>query len=224
MERYLRNEHALTPKENQILKEKSVAIVGLGGLGGYVAEFFARLGVRTMTLIDDDVFETTNLNRQLNCYPDNLGQTKAQAARERVIRVNPAIEVQAHNVRLDAGNGDELLAHHDIIMDCLDNIPTRLLLEGFADKLAISLIHGAISGWAGQVSVVLPGSRTLSKLYRNQKEPLSSHWGNPVFIVSTIASIQTSEGVKVLVGRENTLANKLLLIDLETPEFLIIDV
>ena len=223
MERYCRNECALSHQENLDLKEKSIAIVGLGGLGGYVAEAFARLGVKKITLIDDDVFEITNLNRQLNSYPDNLGQSKAQAAQRQLNRVNPGICVKAHPVRLDDSNAQTLLGSHDIIMDCLDNIPTRLSLEAAADQLDLPLIHGAIGGWYGQVSLVMPGSRTLSKLYQNQEEKLSSYWGNPVFIVSTVASIQVAEAVKVLIGRESSLAGKLLFIDLETPEFIVLD-
>lgn len=223
MERYCRNELALSPEENLTLKEKSIAIVGLGGLGGYVAEAFARLGVKKITLIDHDVFEITNLNRQLNSYPDNLGQSKVQATQEQLKRVNPEISIKTYPVKLDESNAQALLGSHDIIMDCLDNIPTRLLLEATAEKLTLPLIHGAIGGWYGQVSVVLPGSQTLSKLYQNQEEKISSYWGNPVFIVSTIASIQVAEAVKVLIGRDNTLAGKLLFIDLETPEFITLD-
>lgn len=223
MERYHRNERALSHAENLNLKNKSIAIVGLGGLGGYVAESFARLGVKHITLIDDDVFEITNLNRQLNSYPDNLGQSKAQVAQKQLNRVNPDIDVKAHHVRLDETNAQSLLVDHDIIIDCLDNIPTRLTLEAAADQLKLPLIHGAIGGWYGQVSLVMPGSRALSKLYQNQEEKVSSYWGNPVFIVSTVASIQVAEAVKVLIGRENTLAGKLLFIDLETPEFIVLD-
>lgn len=223
MERYQRNEQALSHEENLALKEQSIAIVGLGGLGGYVAESFARLGVKHITLIDNDVFEITNLNRQLNSYPDNLGQSKAQVAQKQLNRVNPDISVTAHHVRLDDSNAQALLRGHDIIMDCLDNIPTRLILESTANQLEVPLIHGAINGWYGQVSLVMPGSKTLSKLYQNQKERLSSYWGNPVFIVSTVASIQVAEAVKILIGRETTLAGKLLFIDLETPEFIVLD-
>ena len=135
MERYHRNERALSHAENLNLKNKSIAIVGLGGLGGYVAESFARLGVKHITLIDDDVFEITNLNRQLNSYPDNLGQSKAQVAQKQLNRVNPDIDVKAHHVRLDETNAQSLLVDHDIIIDCLDNIPTRLTLEDAADQL-----------------------------------------------------------------------------------------
>jgi len=169
------------------------------------------------------VFEITNLNRQLNSYPDNLGQSKAQVVQKQLNRVNPDIHVKAHHIRLDATNAQSLLGDHDIIIDCLDNIPTRLTLEAAADQLGLPLIHGAIGGWYGQVSLVMPGSRTLSKLYQNQAEKVSSYWGNPVFIVSTVASIQVAEAVKVLIGRENTLAGKLLFIDLETPEFIVLD-
>lgn len=223
MDRYSRNEHALSPEDNRSMKEKSVAIVGLGGLGGFVAEGFARLGVRHLTLIDRDVFEVTNLNRQLNSYPDNLGTSKTEAARERIERVNPDITVTTHPIQLHAENARELLKGHDVVMDCLDSIETRLILEAACEGLEIPLVHGAVGGWFGQVSVVMPGDRTLSRLYHNQNKALSTYWGNPIFIVATVASLEVAEAVKVLLHREDTLAEKLLLVDLATPEFTVLD-
>ena len=223
MERYSRNEHAISPEDNAALKTRSIAIVGLGGLGGYVAESFARLGVAHLTLIDRDVFEVTNLNRQLNSYPDNLGTSKAEAARDRVHRVNQGITVTTRHAELHAENALELLGGHDLVMDCLDSIPARLLLEAACEDLGSPLVHGAVSGWYGQVSVVMPGDRTLSRIYHNQQHGLSNHWGNPVFIVTTVASLEVAEAVKVLLHKENTLAEKLLLVDLATPEFIVLD-
>ncbi|KAF5075396.1 HesA/MoeB/ThiF family protein [Proteiniclasticum sp. QWL-01] len=222
MERYQKNEQALSPAENRALRQKAVVIVGLGGLGGYAAEFFSRLGVRRLTLIDHDVFVPTNLNRQLNSYPDRLGESKAEAARERINRVNPGIEVIAHQTELTAANAADLLTGHDLIMDCLDSIQARLILEDAAEALNLPLIHGAIGGWTGQVSVILPGDQTLHHLYRNQTK-VSDYWGNPVFTASAIASIQVSEAVKVLLDRDDTLHRKLLVADFSLPEFIILD-
>lgn len=223
MERYSRNEQAISPEDNAALKTRSIAIVGLGGLGGYVAESFARLGVAHMTLIDRDVFEVTNLNRQLNSYPDNLGTSKVEAARERVHRVNPGITLTIRHAELGAENAVELLGGHDIVMDCLDSIPARLLLEAACEELAIPLIHGAVSGWYGQVSVVMPGDRTLSEIYQNQPTGLANPWGNPIFIVTTVASLEVAEAVKVLLHQDHILTRKLLLVDLATPEFIVLD-
>lgn len=224
MERYSKNEHALSPEENRLLRQKSAAVVGLGGLGGFVTEFLARLGVGRLTLIDGDVFEASNLNRQLNSYPDALGEPKAPAAAERVTRVNPDIELRVEAVRLTGDNAKDLLQDHDIIVDCLDNIATRLLLERAAEELGIPLVHGAIRGWNGQVTVVMPGNRTLSRLYRNQEQEVSAYWGNPVFIVAATASLETAEAVKVLLGKDDILERKLLVVDLSTPEFTILEI
>ena len=164
MERYSRNEHAISPEDNAALKTRSIAIVGLGGLGGSVAESFARLGVAHLTLIDRDVFEVTNLNRQPNSYPDNLGTSKAEAARDRVHRVNQGITVTTRHAELHAENALELLGGHDQVMDCLDSIPARLLLEAACEDLRSPLVHGAVSGWYGQVSDGVPGDRTLTPI------------------------------------------------------------
>ncbi len=120
--RYIRNEQMLSHEENLSLRKRKVAVVGCGGLGGHIIEMLARLGIGHLTLIDGDVFEPSNLNRQLLSLPDNLGKAKTAVAAERVSTVNPDLEVTTHQAFLTQDNARDLLQGHDVICDALDNI------------------------------------------------------------------------------------------------------
>lgn len=215
MERYLRNHDALSLDEQEKLASKRVLIVGCGGLGGMVIECLARIGVGHMRVVDGDVFEESNLNRQLLCSGMNLGRPKTLAAQQRVMAVNPLVEVEAVQAELTSDNALELLGNCDIAVDCLDNIPSRLLLQQAAKEAGIPLVHAAIAGWRGQVAVVQPGEDLLSLLYNNsrqeQGEEIST--GTLSFTAAALGALQASEVVKLLLGRQG-LQGELLILDL----------
>ncbi len=215
MERYLRNHDALSLDEQEKLASKRVLIVGCGGLGGVVIECLARIGVGHMRVVDGDVFDESNLNRQLLSSRMNLGRPKTLAAQQRVMAVNPLVEVEAVQAELTAKNALELLAGCDAAVDCLDNIPSRLLLQQAAKEAGIPLVHAAIAGWRGQVAVVQPGEDLLSLLYNNsrqeQGEEIST--GTLSFTAATLGALQASEVVKLLLGRQG-LQGELLILDL----------
>lgn len=204
----------LTEEENLLLKTKRVAVVGCGGLGGYIIEMLGRIGVGNIIAIDGDVFEESNLNRQLLSDTFILGESKARAGKTRMARVNPEITVEAIFQRLDITNGKTLLKDCDIVFDALDNVESRLVLEEVCEDLEITIVHGAISSWYGQVGVVKPGSKGLSKLFGSFREKPLENKGNPSFTPATVASMQVAEGIKLLIGRGEILENRLLLIDL----------
>ncbi len=215
MNRYARNENALSPKENLALRETRVCVIGCGGLGGFVIELLARAGVGHITAVDSDTFEMTNLNRQLYCIPSNLDQEKAIAAKERVAIVNPEVSVSAHVTWLDEENAQEILQGHDVVMDCLDNIPTRRIVEDACHQLEIPMVHGAIAGWYGQVAVSVPGKPVMDRIYPKEAiVGMEKELGNPPFTPCCIAAWQVAEAVKVLIGNPNTLEGKILYIDL----------
>lgn len=222
--RYSRNRTTISAEENEVLKASKVCVVGCGGLGGYVIEMLGRIGVGTITAIDGDVFDETNLNRQLLSDVQTLGQSKAISAKSRMSVVNPEITVQAVNEFLKEENAMELLKGHHVIVDALDQIPTRLLVQATAEKLDTPFVHGAIAGWYGQVSTIFPGERTLNKIYKNNtprgKEVLL---GNPSFTPALASSIQVSEVIKVLLQRGNLLRNKILFINLLEQEYEVVD-
>lgn len=222
--RYDRNLGTLTEAEGLMLREKTICVIGCGGLGGYLIEMLARLGVGKLIAVDGDVFEVTNLNRQLLSDMQSLGCWKAEAAVQRVNSINPEVQISAVCERLVETNAVQILQGADLVMDALDNIESRLLLEQQCEALGLTLVHGAIGGWYGQVSVVMPGDRTLSMLYKDKAmKGLEKTLGNPAFTPAMVASIQVSEAIKLLIGRGDGLRGKVMLVDLFYNDFEVVE-
>lgn len=221
-ERYSRNIGMFSVEEMETLLTKVVAVIGCGGLGGFLIEMVARLGVKKMIVVDSDVFDPTNFNRQLLSDEDSVGVKKALQAEKRIKRINSTIEVVAFDQRLDLEKGRTLLQGCDLILDGVDNIPTRFLLQQLGEELEIPLIHGAIAGWYGQVTTIFPGDRTLDLIYPNREgndRGIETQLGNPSFTPALVASIQVAEGAKVLTGRGSLLRKELLYIDTLNQEY-----
>ncbi len=178
--RYLKNENMLSREENLSLREKKVIVVGCGGLGGHIIEQLARLGVGHITAIDGDVFDESNLNRQLLSNVDNMGKSKALTAKEHIKKVNPDVEVNAVQIFLDENNAEELIRDHDVICDALDNLSTRMLLQKYAEKLKIPMVYGAIAGWYGQVTTIFPGDNIIGSIYQGSNKGIEQELGNPL--------------------------------------------
>lgn len=217
--RYLRNFKMLSLEEQERLKKTKVLVAGCGGLGGYVVEMLARLGIGWITVVDDEAFEETNLNRQLFSTVNNLGKKKALVAKERILEVNPDVVVNPILTRIEEKNAKEVVAGHEVVVDALDSIPHRILLESVCEELKIPLIHGAVAGWYGQVTTVLPGDRTLSMVYKNHKEGIEKELGTPSFSPAVVAGIQVCEVLKVILNKGEPLSKKLLYIDLLSQEY-----
>lgn len=223
MSRYKKN-GILSVEEMSKLRDSHVCIVGSGGLGGYVLEMLTRIGIGTITIVDGDVFDETNLNRQLLSTVDNLGNYKVDEAQKRVRSVDPKTKLYTIARFLDASNVREIIKEADVVIDALDQIGIRKILQDACEDLVIPMIHGAIAGWYGQVTTILPGDRTLDRIYpMDQERGVEMEIGNPSFIPATIASIQAAEVVKLLTGQGTILRNKLLYIDLVEHEYQIID-
>jgi len=200
------------------LLRATVGIVGAGGLGGWIIEGLARMGVGRLIVIDGDVVEESNLNRQALATQHNLGQPKTHAARERVAEVNSAVEVIAHNLRVDEAQMLQLLRDADVLVDALDALPTRLALQRAALRLSVPLVHGAIAGYVGQVMTIFPGDPGLLELYgeRVPERGIEAQWGNPAATPMMIAAWEIQEVVKLLTGRGEPLRHRLLFMDSET--------
>jgi molybdopterin/thiamine biosynthesis adenylyltransferase len=143
-----------------------------------------------------------------------------QAAVERIRQVNSQVKVNPMHGFLTADNGLEMVSGKDLVFDALDNVSSRLILETLCETAGVPMVHGAIAGWFGQVAVVLPGDRTLhSILPEGVNKGIETELGNPAFTPALVASIEVAEGMKVLLGREGILRNKLLTIDLLNHEY-----
>ena len=214
--RYERNIPALSEAECEILRRKRVLVVGCGGLGGHLIDMLARIGVGFLRVVDGDVFEPSNLNRQLLSEVPLLGVSKAKAAAAKVSRVNPEIEVEAVAGFLTEKNARQLVLSCDAVVDGLDNIDSRRILAKECEKAKIPFIYGAVSGWVAQAAVSMPGDHLVETLYPEgvvlkSKSVLS-------FTPALCASIQVALCVKLLTGRPVE-TGKLYYFDLLNQEF-----
>jgi len=218
-ERYMRNLGTVGWEGQIALLRSSVGIIGAGGLGGWIIEGLARMGVGRLIIVDSDVYEENNLNRQAFCREGNLGQPKVEAARQRVAEVNLAVEVVTHQVRVDEPQKIvELLRGANVLVDALDALPTRLALQQAARELSVPLVHGAIAGYVGQVMTIFPDDPGLLGLYGEGPVPehgIEVQWGNPAATPMMVAAWQIQEVIKLLTGHGELLCRRMLFMDSE---------
>ena len=214
--RYQRNRNMISLDEQRRLFQSRVAVIGCGGLGGYLIEELARLGVGHIVAIDPDIFEEHNLNRQILSTPATLGKAKVDAALHRVTEINPAVTVTPIRDAFCLANGFEFLAGVQVAVDALDSISYRLELAEVCTTAGIPMVHGAIGGWYGHVATQLPGDATVQSIYRHwvAGKGIEQQLGNPSFTPAVVASLEVAEVCKVLLGKGELLRNRKLSIDL----------
>lgn len=200
VKRYQRNLGTLGSAGQLKLLESKVVLIGLGGLGGQLLEQLGRVGVGEIVGVDRDVFDETNLNRQLLSYEQNLGKKKVCQAKERLEKINKAVEFTSLVCSLDE-LPEEIWERADLVFDCLDNIDDRLRLAQKCSAVKCPLIHGAVAGWYGQVAVVWPESEMLQKYYQGQHKGLESQLGTPAFTAAVAASQMAAKGIQILIGK-----------------------
>lgn len=214
-DRYDRNFAALAPSEQEKLAHARIAVVGCGGLGGSVIEALARIGVGYIRVIDGDVFEESNLNRQLLCTQGTIGREKALVAAERIAVLNDEVVAEPIVRFLTEGNAPGLLGDVDCVVDCLDNLEARFWTGHTCQELGVPLVYGAIAGWFGQVCTVYPGDISFVSIYGDTSgESQHKKLGNLPFTASSVAAFQAAEAVKVVLDRPGVIRNRLLMIDL----------
>lgn len=194
------------------LKRATVTIAGAGGLGSVSAAYLAVAGVGRLQIIDDDHVERTNLNRQILHWDRDLGKAKAASFKEKLTQLNPTVEVLVSTQRISAENVAELLGESSAVVDALDNIQTRLILNRFAVGKRIPFFHGGVYGFEGQVTTVLPGQSACLRCVFPEEYPVEPP---PVLgaTCAVIGGIQASEVVKYLTGVGTLLTNRLLIWD-----------
>jgi molybdopterin/thiamine biosynthesis adenylyltransferase len=216
--RYARNVGTIGLEGQAKLLQSTAAVVGLGGLGGFVTEALARMGVGRMILIDGDVFAEHNFNRQLLSAEGKLDMVKAEVARQRVAEINSAVEVTVHAVMLTGETLPQLLQEADVVIDALDRLPIRLILQEGLQALGVPLVHGSVAGFLGQVMTIFPGDAGLRGLYGGAGElpeqGLEAQLGTPTVTPMAVAAWEAQEVVKILTGCGEPLRNRLLVMDM----------
>jgi molybdopterin/thiamine biosynthesis adenylyltransferase len=193
-------------------------VVGLGGLGGTVAEVLARMGVGRLTLVDGDRFEESNLNRQLLSTVDGLGQLKSEAAQARVGRINPSVDVNALTEFVTADNAGAVLEGCNVVVDCLDNLRTRFVVEDACRRIGCPLVSAAVAGASGHVTTIFPEDTGLRLIYGEPGQlPLKgaeTALGTLPHAVVFLATLECAEVVKIILKKGSLLRHKLLVADL----------
>lgn len=200
------------------LKGSRVLCVGAGGLGSPLALYLAAAGVGTLGLVDFDVVDATNLQRQILHGTKDIGRSKLESAGERLSDVNPHVEVVLHDARLTSANALDVLAGYDVVVDGTDNFPTRYLVNDACVLLGKPNVYGSIFRWEGQVSVFsTPGGPCYRCLFREPPPPglvpNCAEGGVLGVLPGVIGSLQAMETIKLLLGVGEPLAGRLLLFD-----------
>jgi sulfur carrier protein ThiS adenylyltransferase len=213
---YERNFPSLSAAEQLLLFQSRVLVVGLGGLGGYLAELLARVGVGTLLLADGDIFTPSNLNRQLLATQNTLGKNKAQVAARRLAELNPALSLEPIPHFLHQGSLRGYLPRVQVALDALDTVKARRELWAAAREARRPLVHGAVLGKFGQVATILPDDpNPFAKLYPRPDSPPEAREAL-ASTVTLVASLQTQEAVRLLLGQPPVYHGKLAHFDGET--------
>lgn len=206
------------------LEKKHVGILGLGGLGGYSLEYIIRLGVKKVTIIDNDKIDNSNLDRQIISKMDNIGKNKVDEAMIRVRQISNNIEINSYKEEFNDKNAYDILKNVDIAIDGFDNYKSRELASRICSTLNIPFIYGSIREFYGMVSTIMPNDNTLVKIYKNYKEEGEKKYYIPSFMPALIASIQVSECMKIINDEKDILQNKILTINTLNNEYKVLKI
>jgi molybdopterin/thiamine biosynthesis adenylyltransferase/rhodanese-related sulfurtransferase len=219
-ERYSR--HLLLPEVGaegqQKLLDAKVLLLGAGGLGSPAALYLAAAGVGTLGIVDNDDVDLSNLQRQVIHSTDRIGMSKVDSAEQTITALNPDVKVQKHPLRLGADNIMDVLPGYDVVVDGLDNFPTRYLLNDASVRLGIPVVSAAILGFEGQLSVFKPYDGPCYRCLFPVPPPAElapSCGANGVLGVlpGTMGLLQATEVVKLILGQGEPLIGRLLMYD-----------
>ncbi len=229
-ERYQRSIGSIGFEGQKNLLSASVGIVGAGGLGGFVLELLARMGVGKLVIIDGDNFSESNLNRQLLATEAAMEKSKTGQAAKRIMEINSSLEVDVYHCRGERSNMETIFSDCNLVIDCLDNLPSRFDLEAVCGHLNITMIHGAIAGFIGQLAVIRPQQPVLSNIYgainnSGARQGIEVQLGNPAFTPAMLGSYQVAEAIKWLAGLEGILpSGKMMIIDMQSGSSYLVDI
>ena len=205
------------------LKGSKVCLVGVGGLGSPASMQLAAMGVGFLRIVDRDFVELTNLHRQHLYGVDDVGVPKVEAAAKRLRRLNPYITVEPLPLSVNETTAEDLVRGMDVVVDGLDSMTARYAINRACIKLGVPYVFGAAITTNGNVSTIVPGETACLECFYggldDKKLPKCGVVGVHPSLVNIIASLEVSEAIKILTGRQPHLANKLLHFDLDEIEF-----
>ncbi len=211
------------PEGQKALLDSSVLVVGAGGLGSPVVQYLAAAGVGTLGIVDDDVVERSNLQRQIVHADEDVGVPKVESAAAYVRRLNPDVTVEPRETRVDSENAAALVADYDLVVDASDNFPTRYVLNDVCQILGVPLVHGAVYKFEGQATTLLPGGPCYRCLFPEAPEPGTvpdcATTGVLGVLPGTVGAIQATEAAKLLMDVGDPLHGRLLFYDAKDTTF-----
>ncbi len=221
--RYDRQLSIVGVRGQEKLKRMSVLVAGAGGLGGFELLYLAAVGVGRLVVVDGDVVDETNLNRQVLHWEEDIGRPKAVSAAEKLKRFNPFIEVVPVAEPITRSNVEELVSSVDAVVDGLDNWETRFLLDEACYRLGKPFIHAGVHGLEGQVVPIVPGETPCLRCLLPERLTAPPKIPAVGFVVGTIAGIAVAELVKLFLGIGETNKGKMIVFDANSMEIMKID-
>ena len=207
----------------QKLKSAKVLVVGAGGLGSPVLFYLAAAGVGTLGIIDDDVVDISNLQRQILHRTDDIGRLKIESAREKLLALNPDTNIVTYEERFTADNAAMIVNQYDFVVDCCDNYTAKFLINDVCVAEQKPYSHGAVLALSGEVMTYVPGCADYRAVFGSAPEdgaaPTSAQAGILGSIAGVVGSIQATEVIKYLTGIGDLITNRILIFDGKTMMF-----
>lgn len=214
LERYDRQLRVWGVEAQERLRRSTALVVGVGGLGSPVAMYLAAAGVGRLVLVDPEVVELSNLNRQVLHWTTDLGRAKVESAAEKLRKLNPHVEVVAVRRRIESlEDAVQLVGEADVVVDCLDNWRTRFLINEACVRLGKPLVHAAVRGLYGQLMVVKPGEGPCLRCLVPEEPPQEERIPVAGPTPGALGALEAMEAVKLLTGYGEPLVGKLLVYD-----------
>jgi len=205
------------------IRKAKICVVGVGGIGNPVVTQLAAMGIGKIKIVDRDVIEISNLHRQHIYTEADIGRVKVEAARDRLIQINPNVEIEALPISVTKYTAEKIIEGFDIVVDALDSIDARYALNDACIRLSIPLIYAGALGMLGSVCTIIPNEsaclRCMFPALAEDDMPTCSTEGVHPSILYLVGGIQVSEVVKIVTGQKPTLVNKLMYIDLNDLSF-----
>ncbi|MBS3815432.1 MAG: HesA/MoeB/ThiF family protein [Hadesarchaea archaeon] len=201
------------------IKNTRVTLLGLGGLGSPIAIYLTAAGVGRLTIIDNEEIELSNLNRQVLHWSKDLSRLKVDSGLEKLKSLNPKVDIDCKVEELNSSNVEELLSDSDILVDGLDNFPTRYLVNETCVKNEIPFVHGAVEGLTGQLTTIIPGKGPCLKCIFPNSPPEKSNLPILGATPGVIGSLEAMEVIKIITGIGEPMTGRLLSFNGQTLRF-----